>query len=168
MGRNNSYHGIRYNGNFCLTNISLLFTSLLLLFSSCQNQLFKKPDITIRSIEIVSPGFKDFVLNLRADIFNPNLISFEIEKFFYKIKIEGNEIISGELKERVEVKARGNAPFMISARVGIDNPDFLKTTLIILNGDKVKYQIEGQASLNTSLGKKIIKIDKTDEYIFKK
>lgn len=146
----------------------ILFFCCISLFSACQDRLFKKPEITLQKIEVSSVSIKEITVNLTADIFNPNLIDFEIEKFLYKIKIEGNEIISGELKDRVMIKAKGNAPFTVSARIGIEKPDFWNTALKVVNGDKVNYQIKGSVSLNTSIGKKNINIDNTGEYVLKR
>ncbi len=146
----------------------LLFFYSFLLFPTCQGRLFKNPEIILQKIEVSSVSLKEITVNLTADIYNPNLIDFEIEKFLYKIKIEGSELVDGELKERVKVKAKGNAPFSVSARIGIEKPDFWNTALKVVNGDKVNYQIKGSVSLNTSVGKRNINIDNTGEYVLKK
>lgn len=146
----------------------IFFFCCILLFPACQDRFFKKPEITLQKIEVSSVSLKEITVNLTADIYNPNLIDFEIEKFLYKIKIEGSELVDGELKERVKVKANGNAPFSVSARIGIDMPDFWNTALKVVNGDKVNYQIKGSISLNTSVGGKNINIDKTGEYVLKR
>jgi len=153
---------------FLLFSLIFFLCSSFLLFPACQGRLFKKPEITLQKIEVSSVSLKEINVNLTADIYNPNLMDFEIEKFLYKIKIEGNELVDGELKERVKVKAKGNAPFTVSARIGIDRPDFWNTALKVLNGDKVSYQIKGSVSLNTSIGKKNLNIDNTGEYMLKK
>lgn len=152
-----------------LPSFSLIFFfCCIFLLPACQDRLFKKPEITLQKIEVSSVSLKEIIVNLTADIYNPNLMDFEIEKFLYKIKIEGSELIDGELKERVKVNAKGNASFTVSARIGIEKPDFWNTALKVLNGDKVSYQIKGSISLNTSIGKKNINIDNTGEYMLKK
>lgn len=146
----------------------IFFFCCIFLLPACQDRLFKKPEITLQKIEVLSVSLKEITVNLTADIFNPNLIDFEIEKFLYKIKIEGSELVDGELKDRVKVNAKGNATFIVSARIGIDRPDFWNTALKVVNGDKVNYQIKGSISLNTSIGKKNINIDNTGEYMLKR
>jgi len=158
---------LKLSSQSALIGVFLFFHSFFL-FPACQNRLFKKPEITLQKIEVSSVSLKEITVNLTADIYNPNLIDFEIEKFLYKIKIEGSELIDGELKDRVKVNAKGNAPFTVSARIGIDRPDFWNTALKVVNGDKVNYQIKGSISLNTSIGKKNINIDNTGEYMLKK
>lgn len=152
-----------------LPRISLIFFfCCIFLLPACQDRLFKKPEITLQKIEVSSVSLKEITVNLTADIYNPNLMDFEIEKFLYKIKIEGSELVDGELKDRVKVNAKGNAPFTVSARIGIEKPDFWNTALKVLTGDKVNYQIKGSISLNTSIGKKNINIDNTGEYMLKR
>lgn len=146
----------------------IFFFCCVFLFSACHDRLFKKPEITLQKIEVSSISLKEITVNLTADIYNPNLMDFEIERFLYKIKIEGSELVDGELKDRVKVNAKGNAPFTVSARIGIEKPDFWNTALKVLNGDKVNYQIKGSISLNTSIGKKNINIDNTGEYMLKR
>jgi LEA14-like dessication related protein len=155
---------------FCksaLIGVLLLFYSFFLL-PACQDKLFKKPEITLQKIEISSITLKEIGVNLTADISNPNLIDVEIEKFLYKIMIEGNEMVSGELKDRVKVKSNGSATFVVSAKIDIGNPDLWNTAIKAVNGNKINYKIEGEISLNTSIGKKNINIDKTGEYMLKK
>jgi len=158
----------RYKGKSILVSCFLLFAFYFLLLASCQDRFFKKPEITLQKIEISSITLKEIGVNLTADISNPNLIDVEIEKFLYKITIEGNEMVSGELKEKVKIKSNESAPFIVSAKIDIGSPDLWNTALKVVNGDKVNYQIKGSISLNTSIGKKNINIDNTGEYMLKK
>ena len=146
----------------------IFFFCCVFLFSACHDRLFKKPEITLQKIEVSSVSLKEITINLTTDIYNPNLMDFEIEKFLYKIIIEGNEMVSGELKEKVKIKSNESTPFIVSAKIDIGSPDLWNTALKALNGNKVNYQIKGSISLNTSIGKKNINIDNTGEYMLKK
>ena len=154
---------------YCKSIISvLLFFYSFLLLPACQGRLFKKPEITLQKIEVSSVSLKEITINLTTDIYNPNLMDFEIEKFLYKIIIEGNEMVSGELKEKVKIKSNESTPFIVSAKIDIGSPDLWNTALKALNGNKVNYKIEGAILLNTSVGKKNINIDSTGEYMLEK
>ncbi len=128
----------------------LLVMLVLLMAASCSSlDAVKKaagirdPEISIAGIGISSISAEGMTLRLALDVDNPNPLPLSLAGFDYALKLNGRQLLAGEQRKRLEVKARGRSQVQIPLSIRFaDLSDLLSGGL---NRDTVGYELQTAA-----------------------
>ena len=73
----------------------------------------KDPEVSISGIGISSISMKGITLQFALDVDNPNPLPLSLAGFDYALKLGGSQLLAGEQRDRVEIKARGKSQVQI-------------------------------------------------------
>lgn len=134
------------------SKVPSLLALLLLPWSGCAylNQLFQKPSVSIRSVDLTSLSFTGIGANFVMNVDNPNPIGIDLARLAYQLTIEGKQLAQGQANQAASVPANGSGT--ITLPVTINFADFVDSIEALFKKETVSYGIALAPGFNTPLG----------------
>ena len=114
------------------------------------NQLFQKPAVSLRSVDLTSLSFTGIGANFVLGVDNPNPVGIDLARLAYQVTIEGKQLAQGQANQAVSVPASGAGT--ITLPVSIRFTDFVASIQALLTKRQVNYSIAMSPGFNTPLG----------------
>lgn len=95
---------------------ALLFP-LFLLSCSTLGGLFKKPEVSIRSVDIESLSLRDITFLFNIELNNPYPVGFRLDDIGFNVKIDGSPLFKTRAKKGVQVPAGGREITPVSVKL---------------------------------------------------
>ena len=108
---------------YLFTRLFLSVSAVLLVFSSCSelDNLFKKPEAKIVSVNIVRVDFTSISLEVNLEISNPNPVGITLSSYDYNLDAFEKNVLSGRIEEPVSLKANGRSIIPIPIEIEYEN-----------------------------------------------
>ncbi|HFC53941.1 MAG TPA: hypothetical protein ENJ43_05865 [Gammaproteobacteria bacterium] len=103
----------------------------------------KDPEISIADIGISSLSLDGMTLQLALDVDNPNPLPLSLAGFDYALKLDGKQLLAGEQRDRVEIKARGSSRIRIP--ISLRFADLSRLLSGGLAGENLRYELQTAA-----------------------
>jgi LEA14-like dessication related protein len=132
--------------------------TLLMLFmaaSACAwFQPFEEPRVRLNAMELQPGGGLQQVIHLTLRVDNPNDYALRLAGLNYRFFLEDQELISGELTERLAVPARGSADVVVPVELNLLSGYNLINQLLRSPRDEFRYRVDVAGQLtNIGLGR---------------
>lgn len=131
----------------------LIFGFILVFLSGCAEILsllkltsIKKPTVKVTNTQITGLSFSKADLLFDITIDNPNNASISLAGIDYTIKINNNNLLSGNQDDRLTINALGSS--IIKIPVGIRYKDLYQAVKSFSEKDKSAYTFEGGLNFN--------------------
>ncbi len=132
------------------------FFLLILILSGCAGcgKLFEQPGLKIHSIHIKKIRNLEAFFRVDIEVYNPNLISFEIKSIECEVEMEGKSVASVAYEVKAHIPSRGTA--IVPFEVHSTSFDIISNLLNILKSNrktenkKIEYKINGKINLDSS------------------
>ncbi|MGB5159470.1 LEA type 2 family protein [Desulfobacterium sp. N47] len=127
-----------------------LFILLLTCFSC--GKLLKQPEVHINSVQIKKIKNLEAVFRLNLEVYNPNIVPFNIKHIEYDVEMEGQHIASAVSDEKVSIPIRGAA--LVPLEVHSNSFDLISAIIKAFipgskNGNKkIEFKINGKILLD--------------------
>lgn len=132
--------------------LPLLLAPLALGSTSCAllEQVFQKPTVSMRSVDLTSLSFTGIGANFVMNVKNPNAIGINLARLGYQLNIEGKQLAAGQGNQAVSIPAMGQGE--ITLPVAIKFSDFVDSIEALFKKDNVAYNIALAPGFTTPLG----------------
>ena len=130
---------------FALLPLALGATSCALL-----EQVFQKPTVTLRSVDLTAIDFTGIGANFVMNVSNPNAIGLNLARLGYQLNIEGKQLAAGQGNQAVSVPAMGQGT--ITLPVSIKFAEFVASVEALFKKDNVAYSIAMAPGFATPIG----------------
>lgn len=138
------------------------FTSCAVLDSILKQTNIQKPGVQFSNAKISGLSFDKIDLLFDIKIDNPNSVGIDLAGFDYELLLNQNSFISGQQKDEVKIKARGENTIQLP--VSLKFVDIYKTIADLKNKNNSKYQIKCGLNFNLPiLGNTRIPISKSGD-----
>ncbi|MDH5719432.1 MAG: LEA type 2 family protein [Spirochaetia bacterium] len=133
------------------TIISLLLSVFLFLqCASLVEKVFTTPDVEVEKVTFEDIALSGVTLNINLAIDNPNTISLTLKKMYYKMYIEGQELVKGDKDEPLLIVGNSKTENIVPVSVNFSG---LKEGISgILNKDELNYKFTGVMILKSPVG----------------
>ena len=131
----------------------LLLSPLLFGSTSCAllEQVFQKPTVSIRSVDLTSLSFTGIGANFVMNVSNPNAIGINLARLGYQLTIEGKQLAAGQSNQgAVSIPAQGQG--LVTLPVSIQFSEFIESIEALFKKDAVAYNIALAPGFTTPLG----------------
>jgi LEA14-like dessication related protein len=114
--------------------------------------LIEKPEVALRSVQVVGLGLNAQTFLLSFDISNPNPFALPVSHVSYGVKLDGQRFATGKTPSEISVPADGTTQFAISVEL-----DLLSTAPALLSivregvRREVPYELEGELAVDIPL-----------------
>lgn len=111
-----------------------------------------RPDVSLRSVQVLGLGFNAQTFLLTFDVHNSNPFPLPVNEIHYDVRLDGHRFASGQALSELSIPAAGNTQFAMSVEL-----DLLQTApqlvAIVRDGvrEDIPYEIEGQLGLDLPL-----------------
>ena len=141
---------------------SMLIVAYLICGCAILRKAIEKPTVDFQDFNITDIDFTSITTAFNFKITNPNPIGIRIDGFEYQFNIEGNQFLSGNNPNRVEMAARGQS--IVSIPIALKYIDVYKTvTTLKENKGNIPYLISGKFFFNTPIGRIPVPFSKNGE-----
>ncbi len=103
----------------------------------------KDPEVSISGIGVSSISMEGMTLQFALDVDNPNPLPLSLAGFDYALKLDGSQLLAGEQRDRVEIKARGKSQVQIP--VSLKFADLSRLLSGGLAGESLDYELQTAA-----------------------
>jgi len=133
----------------------LLAIFLILILSGCAGcgKLFEQPGLKIHSVHIKKIRNLEAFFRVDIEVYNPNLISFEIKSIECEVEMEGKPVASVAYEVNAVIPSR--ATVIVPFEVQSTSFDIISNLLNILKSNrktenkKIEYKINGKINLSS-------------------
>jgi LEA14-like dessication related protein len=132
-------------------------TMLLLIFVICAcagcGRLFEKPALKLHSIHIKKLRNLDASFRVDIEVYNPNLVSFEIKSVECEVEMEGKQVASVDYEVKAVIPSRSTV--IVPFEVESNSFDIISTLFNVLkishksDNKKIEYKIKGKINLSS-------------------
>lgn len=129
---------------------TLFLFSIFLFFNGCamlsQFAILDKPSVSDYDISFKSLSLSAITLDVTLDVFNPNPVELDLNKFDYQLNIDDKPLLSGDQSSGLKVNAKGTTPVIIPIALKYD--DILSIGSDLLKQDSIDYQFQSNFSFD--------------------
>ncbi len=112
--------------------------------------LLKRPDISVKLLELEKLSFVGADLNLRVEIDNPNSFSFFLNTIAFSFEVNGKQWLNGNSSNRIRVDSRKSN--VIDFPISLNLLQIGSSVKDVLTGNKpLSYDFSGNIDLGTSI-----------------
>lgn len=111
-----------------------------------------RPDVSLRSVQVLGLGFNEQTFLLTFDVHNSNPFPLPVNEIYYDVRLDGHRFASGQALSDLSIPATGTSEFAMSVEL-----DLLQTApqlvSIVRDGvrEEIPYEIEGRFGLDLPL-----------------
>ena len=128
---------------------------LILILSGCAGcgKLFEQPGLKIHSVHIKKIRNLEALFRVDIEVYNPNLISFEIKSIECEVEMDGKSVASVDYEVKALIPSR--SAVIVPFEVHSTSFDIISNLLNILKsnrkaeGKKIDYKITGRINLSS-------------------
>ena len=143
-----------YNAREKSVHIAGVFL-LILFLSGCAGcgKLFEQPGLKIHSVHIKKIRNLEAFFRVDIEVYNPNLVSFEIKSIECEVEMEGKPVASVDYEANAVIPSRGTA--IVPFEVHSTSFDIISNLLNIIKSNrkteskKIDYKITGKINLSS-------------------
>lgn len=93
----------------------------------------------------------DFDMNV--DVQNPNRVGLRLDRIDFDLLMNGQHLLNGITRDRINVPANGSGEVRLRARVGYNElKSAFRGVADVIEGNRADYQLRGRAYYNTPVG----------------
>ncbi|MFH1977624.1 MAG: LEA type 2 family protein [Pseudomonadota bacterium] len=145
---------LSYNARKKSVRIAGVFLLILILsgFAGC-GRLFEQPGLKIHSVHIKKIRNLEAFFRVDIEVYNPNLISFEIKSIECEVEMDGKPVASVVYEVKALIPSRGTV--IVPFEVHSTSFDIISNLLNILKSNrktenkKIEYKINGKINLSS-------------------
>jgi LEA14-like dessication related protein len=120
------------------------------LLQSLAGSAFEKPKLTFEAWSAEGLDFDGVTVALRYRVENPNSFGLDLRRLGYKLELEGNQIVEGQLPAGLQIPARQATALSIPVRVRWrDVPGVVG---LFTSRRDIGYRVSGSAGVGSALG----------------
>jgi LEA14-like dessication related protein len=128
---------------------------LIIILSGCAGcgKLFEQPGLKIHSVHIKKIRNLEASFRVDIEVYNPNLISFEIKSIECEVEMEGKPVASVDYEVKALIPSRSTV--IVPFEVNSTSFDIISNLLNILKSNrktenkKIEYKINGKINLSS-------------------
>lgn len=127
---------------------------LILILTACagtqsikQAKFFAEPEYSLSAIRFIEVDMERLALEIDLVISNPNYLGLEFQHVNYQLNIDSSQVLSGELKDKLNVPAKGDVKVTIPLSIDISN--LANGAISLMLNRKIAYDFE--AKLNSTI-----------------
>ncbi len=103
----------------------------------------KEPTVSIAGMNISSISAEGLTLQFALDVDNPNPIPLNLAGFDYTLMLDGKQLMAGEQRDKVKIKARGNS--QVKVPVSLKFSDISQLISGATNKENLNYELKTAA-----------------------
>jgi len=128
---------------------------LILILSGCAGcgKLFEQPGLKIHSVHIKKIRNLEAFFRVDIEVYNPNLVSFEIKSIECEVEMDGKSVASVDYEVKAIIPSRSTV--IVPFEVHSTSFDIISSLLNILKSNrktenkKIEYKIKGKINLSS-------------------
>lgn len=150
---------------FYLYSIVVLMTACAGTQSIKTGKIFAEPEYELSDVRFVDVDMERLNLEVDLKVTNPNYLSLEFQNVNYQLNIDGTQVLSGALRDKIKVPAKGD--FIVTIPLTVDMDNLANGALNLMMNRRIVYELD--TKLNSTipiLNKKTFKVRKADSLMF--
>jgi LEA14-like dessication related protein len=122
---------------------------LVIALAGC-NQLFEKPRVSVRRVDVTSVSFTGVSANIVFAVDNPNLIGIDLARLGYQLTVDGHPFVQGAGEHTLHVPPQGTGELQLP--VSIKFLDLAEALQSLFTKRQVPFTIATQLGFGTPIG----------------